>query len=286
MKIHVQRGKIAAYRTEALVLTHFEDSTSPEGPAGLLDRSCGGQIRDLLAGGDFQGKLFQTSVLYMRGSIPGKRIVMAGLGKRADFDLEKLRGAYAKAVQQIRALNLKECAITLDSGLLNRPLSELTEAVLEGMMLGLYRFTPYKTIDRENIADIQHIHIVVENEGALKIVGESARRAEAIAKAVIFVRDLVSRPGNEMTPSDLAREARQVARKKGVTLRILDVARMKKLGMHALLGVARGSSEPAKFIILEYYGRRKSDPRLRWLGKASPLTAVAFPSNLLKKWMR
>ena len=267
MKIHVQRGKIAAYRTEALVLTHFEDSTSPEGPAGLLDQSCGGQIRDLLAGGDFQGKLFQTSVLYMRGSIPASRIVIVGLGKRADFDLEKLRGAYAKAVQQIRALNLKECAITLDSGLLNRPLSELTEAVLEGMMLGLYRFTPYKTIDRGNISDIQHIHIVEENEGSLKIVGESARRAEAIAKAVIFARDLVSRPGNEMTPSDLARKARQVARKKGVTLRILDVARMKKLGMHALLGVARGSSEPAKFIILEYYGRRKSDPPIALVGK-------------------
>jgi leucyl aminopeptidase len=70
-----------------------------------------------------------------------------------------------------------------------------------------------------------------------------------------------------MTPSDLAREARQVARKKGVTLRILDVARMKKLGMHALLGVARGSSEPAKFIILEYYGRRKSDPPIALVGK-------------------
>jgi leucyl aminopeptidase len=240
---------------------------SPEEPAGLLDQSCGGQIRDLLAGGDFQGKLYQTAVLYTRGAIPASRIVMAGLGKRADFDLEKLRGAYAKAVQQIRTLNLKECAITLDSGLLNRPLSELTEAVLEGMMLSLYRFTPYKTIDRENISDTQHIHIVVGKKGALKIVGESARRAEAIAKAVIFARDLVSRPGNEMTPSDLAREARQVARKKGVTLRILDVARMKKLGMHALLGVARGSSEPAKFIILEYDGRRKNDPPIALVGK-------------------
>ena len=186
MKIHVQRGKIAAYRTEALVLAHFEDSATPEGMAALLDQSCSGQIRDLLAGGDFKGKLHQTSVLYTRGAIPAGRIVMAGLGKRADFNLEKLRGAYAKAVQQIRALNLKECAVTLDRKLLNRPLSELTEAVLEGMMLGLYRFTPYKTIDRENITEIQHIHIVEENEGSLKVIEESSRRAEAIAKAVIF----------------------------------------------------------------------------------------------------
>ena len=267
MKIHIQRGKVAEYHTEALLVAHFEDSASPEGPAGLLDQSCGGQIRDILAGGDFQGKLYQISVLYMRGAIPAKRIVIVGLGKRADFDLEKLRSAYAKAGQQIRALNLKEFALSIDTEILNKPLPQLTEAILEGMMLGLYRFTPYKTIDRGNISDIQHIHMVVENEGALKIVEESARRAEAIAKAVIFARDLVSRPGNEMTPSDLAREARQVARKKGVTLRILDVARMKKLGMHALLGVARGSSEPAKFIILEYYGRRKSDPPIALVGK-------------------
>jgi leucyl aminopeptidase len=203
----------------------------------------------------------------MRGSIPAKRIVIVGLGKRADFDLEKLRGAYAKAGQQIRALNLKEFALSIDTEILNKPLPQLTETILEGMMLGLYRFMPYKTIDREKIMDIQDIYIVEENGGALKIIGESARRAEAIAKAVIFARDLVSRPGNEMTPSDLAREARQVARKKGVTLRILDVARMKKLGMHALLGVARGSSEPAKFIILEYYGRRKSDPPIALVGK-------------------
>ena len=101
MKIHVQRGKIAEYHTEALLVAHFEDSASPEGPAGILDHSCGGQIQDLLAGGDFQGKLYQTSVLYMRGTLPAKRIVIVGLGKKADFDLEKLRGAYAKRASRL-----------------------------------------------------------------------------------------------------------------------------------------------------------------------------------------
>ena len=267
MKIHVQRGKIAEYHTEALLVAHFEDSASPEGPAGLLDQSCGGQIRDILAGGDFQGKLYQISVLYMRGSIPAKRIVIVGLGKRADFDLEKLRGAYAKAGQQIRALNLKEFALSIDTEILNKPLPQLTETIIEGMILGLYRFMPYKTIDREKIMDIQDIHMVEENGGRLKLMRESAKTAETVAKAVMFTRDLVSRPGNEMTPSDLALGAREVARRRGVTLKILDTTQMEKLGMNALLGVARGSSEPAKFIILEYYGRRKSDPPMILVGK-------------------
>jgi leucyl aminopeptidase len=267
MIIHVQRGKITEYHIEALLVSHFEDSASPEGPAGLLDQSCGGQIRDILASGDFQGKLYQISVLYMRGSIPAKRIVIVGLGKRADFDLEKLRGAYAKAGQQIRALNLKEFALSIDTEILNKSLPQLTETILEGMILGLYRFMPYKTIDREKIMDIQDIHIVEENGGRLKLIRESAKTAETVAKAVMFTRDLVSRPGNEMTPSDLALGAREVARRRGVTLKILDTTQMKKLGMNALLGVARGSSEPAKFIILEYYGRRKSDPPIALVGK-------------------
>jgi leucyl aminopeptidase len=139
--------------------------------------------------------------------------------------------------------------------------------VVEGALLGLYRFTPYKTVDREIMTDVREIHIVEEDEGRLKIIKDAAKTAEAISKAVIFARDLVSRPGNDMTPSDLAGEALTVAKRRPVKLKVLDVAALKKLGMNALLGVARGSSEPAKFIILQYRGRRKSGAPIVLVGK-------------------
>ena len=267
MKIRVQRGKATAYRTEALVALHFEDGILSQEPAGLVDRASGGQIGNLLASGDFRGKLCQTAVIRTGGAMPARRIVVVGLGKRADFNLEKLRGAYAAAARQVRDLNLKEFALAVDGGVLDLPLPQVAEAVLEGAMLGLYRFTPYKTVDRESMTDIRDIHVIEDDEEHLKAIGKAARTAEAVAKAVFLARDLVSRPGNDMTPSDLVREARTVAGGRPVKLRILDDAQMKKIGMNALLGVARGSSEPAKFIILEYDGRRKGDPPIVLVGK-------------------
>ena len=267
MKIHVQRGKMTGYRTEALVAAHFEDGILAQEPAGLLDRACGGQIENLIASGDFRGKLYQTAVIRTGGAIPARRILIVGLGKQADFSPEKLRGAYAAAARQSRDLNLKEFSLAVDGEVLDLPLPQVAEAVLEGAMLGLYRFTPYKTVDRESMTDIRDIHVIEDDEERLKVISKAAGKAEAVARAVFLARDLVSRPGNDMTPSALVREARNVAGGRPLKLRVLDAARMKKVGMNALLGVARGSSEPAKFIILEYDGRRRSDPPIVLVGK-------------------
>ena len=83
------------------------------------------------------------------------------------------------------------------------------------------------------------------------------RRAEIITKAVFFARDMVSAPGNEMTPTAMAEEARKITARKNVKLRVLDERKLRKIGMNALLGVAKGSAEPARFIILEYQWRLK-----------------------------
>ena len=267
MKIRVQRGNATAYRTEALVALHFEDGILAQEPAGLVDRASGGQIGNLIASGDFRGKLYQTAVIRTGGAMLARRIVVVGLGKRADFNLEKLRGAYAAAARQVRDLNLKDFALAVDGGVFDLPLPQVAEAILEGALLGLYRFTPYKTVDRESMTDVRDIHVIEDDAERLKAIGKAAGTAEAVARAVFLARDLVSRPGNDMTPSALVREARNVAGGRPLKLRVLDAAQMKKIGMNALLGVARGSSEPAKFIILEYDGRRKGDPPIMLVGK-------------------
>jgi leucyl aminopeptidase len=109
--------------------------------------------------------------------------------------------------------------------------------------------------------------IIAETEKACNIVMSSAKEAEIISRAVCFTRDMVSAPGNEMTPTDMANEARKIAKRKNIKLTVLDEAEMKKVGMNALLAVARGSEEPAKFIILEYKGGNKSDPPVVLVGK-------------------
>src|SRR5208283_4865140 len=82
-----------------------------------------------------------------------------------------------------------------------------------------------------------------------------------------FTRDLVSAPGNEMTPTIIAKKAQGIARRKNVSCRVLDKVKMKELGMNSLLGVASGSSQEPKFIILEYTGGKKNAAPITLVGK-------------------
>lgn len=271
MKILVKKGTFARYNAEALILPHFEGETKLRGIAEDLDRLCGGGIREVVKSGDFEGRLYQTAVVYMRGTGPARRVILAGLGKKKDFNREKLRGAFSKAAQRARDLKLKGIALSLEAGdvcaALNADVKSVTEAMVEGVMLGVYQFTPFKTLEREKIRQLRELTIVDNRETALKVIRTAAKNAEIIACAVYFARDIVSTPANELTPTALAGKAGEVMRKRKVRLKVLDVKQMKTLGMNALLGVARGSDEPAKFIILEYQGGRKGDPPVVLVGK-------------------
>lgn len=267
MKIEVKKGRPAEYPAEALVVTHFEDSDAPEGAARFLEGAIGGLIGEIIKSGDFQGKLHQIAVLYTKDAIGAKRIILTGLGPKKNFDIEKLRGAYAKAAQHIRGLGLKEFSFFMDAGDSRQTLNQMIEASLEGVILGLYQFTPYKTLERDKLKTIERVRVLDDRDDVLRDIRAAAGTAEIIARAVHFARDLVSTPGNEMTPSNMAQAAGRIAERKRVRVKVLDVAQMKKLGMNALLGVARGSDEPARFIILEYRGTRRGESPLVLVGK-------------------
>ncbi|MBU4120147.1 MAG: leucyl aminopeptidase family protein [Proteobacteria bacterium] len=208
MKIHVKKGDLAESATEAAVVAHFEGEPGLDGAAARLDKMSGGFIGDVIGQGDFTGRLYQILVIYSRGSVPAKRMVAVGLGKRSDLTLERLRGAFSKAAQHIRSLNIGEFATSLDLGSVALSIDRIAEAVVEGVRLGLYRFTPFKTAEREQIREIANFTILDTENGALKIIKAAVKTAGIIADAVSFARDIVSAPANEMTPADLANEAR------------------------------------------------------------------------------
>lgn len=268
MKVRIKKGRFAEFSCELAVVNYFEDCQDLLGMAAQINEKSVGLIEDLLKAGDFQGKLYQISLLYTRGNLPARRILILGLGKSHEFNMDKLRGAYAKAAQHIRSLGLKGFAVSTDMGLPERDVQYVTEAIVEGVLLGLYQFTPFKTVDRDKIKDVEEFTIVEEKEKILTAIRSAAGTARTIADAVCYARDLVSTPGNELTPTDLSNKAREIAMKRRrIKVKVLDVGDMKELGMNALLGVSRGSHEPAKFIILEYSGGSKTDPPLALVGK-------------------
>ena len=143
---------------------------------------------------------------------------------------------------------------------------QVAQAVAEGALLGLYQYTPYKTVGREDLKEMEELNIITDAK-EFSLVESAVKKARIIADAVYFARDLISAPANEMTPSIMAQKAREIARRKNVSCKILDKDKMKEMGMNALLAVASGSNEEPKFIILEYTGGRKSAAPVVLVGK-------------------
>ncbi len=88
-----------------------------------------------------------------------------------------------------------------------------------------------------------------------------------MAEATCLARDMVNAPANVMTPRRVAAIARDVASGGGLECTVLEQEQMRELGMGALLGVARGSQQPPKFITLQYKGDASSSRTVGLLGK-------------------
>jgi leucyl aminopeptidase len=266
VNIFVKKGVLADTKSQAIILTLFEDGKKLTGDALEIDKKSGGLISELLMSRDFEAKPSQLSVIYTRGTLPAKRLVLAGLGKQKEFNLEKLRGVFAGVCQHLRSMNIKEAATSINLNLVPGKKDQVAQAAAEGSLLGLYQYTPYKTVGREDLKEMEELNIIADKKDSA-LIESAVKKARIIADAVCFARDLISAPANEMTPSAMAQKARDIAGRKNVSCKVFDKNKMKEMGMNALLGVAAGSNEEPKFIILEYAGGKKNAAPIVLVGK-------------------
>lgn len=255
MEIEVKRGAIQEEQTELIVVNLFQGVTEPGGATGSVDKALHGQIGDLIAAGDFKGKLNETAVLYTRGDIPAKRVLLVGLGKQDEFDLDKVRQVAGTAARKARSLGLSRYAtIVHGAGAAGLEPAEAAQALAEGTHLSQYRFTQHQTVKNENEGDteLEKVSVVVFEQELVDTVREGVWAGEHIAAAVKLARDLTNQPANYATPTILADEARRMAKAYGLKFRAFGPADMRQLGMGALLGVAQGSQQEPRFIVLEH----------------------------------
>lgn len=273
MKITVRQGEIQKTRDEALVVNLFVSAGSNTrlgGATAAVDKAMGGAIRRLINSGDFKGEKNRTVVLYPEGRFASKRVLLVGLGKPADFDLEAARQAAGTAARKLQSLGVTSAATVVHgAGAGGLDVAEAAQALVEGSVLACYRFDEYRSGKRAPL--LQRLTVIEADKRRLTGLRRGVRAGTQIADGVCLARDLCNHPGNTATPSYLATRARAIARRTGLRCRVLDEAAMRKLGMGALLGVSAGSAEPAKFIILEH---GKISGQVRGKGKRRPLVFV------------
>ena len=267
MEVKVVSGDITKLSLGAIIVNLFEGVKSPGGATGAVDRALGGVIAQLIAEGEIKGKLNEITLIHSLGKIEPARVVVAGLGKEKDLDLRRIRGVAAEACRFLRKAGVERVGtIAHGAGTGGIDSEKAVQAVAEGTILGLYTFRKHQTKESEQ-GEIKEMLIVEQDESKLPQMERGCAKGIVLAEATNLARDMANEPANYMTPTDMAEVARKVAQDYGLECQVMERDEMEQLSMGALLGVAQGSRQPPKFIILSYKGDKRSKSALGFVGK-------------------
>jgi leucyl aminopeptidase len=255
-------------RADLLVLPVFKDDLAPRADAAALLAPEGSPVRHALASGDLKGDPNEVLLVYT-GHAAFPRALLLGLGTARELTLERIRAAAASAARRARDLGATRAlfALPLPAAVAWTPAEQLA-AALEGAYLGTWQYPEFKTVDREKIRSIGTLVFSLPPQSEDPALPAALHRGRVRAQGTLFARDLAHAPANVVTPSALARTAAQVARDEGLECTVLEREDCERLGMGAFLGVARGSEEPPKFIVLEYDPGLQGAEKIALVGKA------------------
>ena len=266
------KGSAGPYRDEdvqALAVAVFKDEKADEGILKELDEAAGGVVRSCIESEELKGKEGETVYVHLTagsGGVKAKRLLLVGVGERDDYKAAQISQFAGTVARFLRSKNIKTVALVPRA---DADAEASASAAIEGAIMSLFEPDKYRTVDKEK-REIERL--VVVSEGAdTDTLQRGIERGRIIGESVNFTRDMANEPGGYMTPTDMAERAREVASEFGLNIDVLDEARMEQEGMGALLGVSRGSDEPAKLIILKYAPREAAqqpdDNLLAFVGK-------------------
>jgi leucyl aminopeptidase len=239
----------------ACIVVGLYEGSVLTGAAARVDEKSGGAIKRLIESGDATGKAGSSTLLFGLPQIAAPRVLVVGLGEQKKFDAAAFHRAATEAARALRNLPIDSAASYLTQ--VEVPGRDAAWRLRTAALAAdhqAYRYTAtFKPKDPPKAAQL----------GAIAFAGgDDARSARALAEAaaiasgVRFARELGNLPPNICNPAYLAAQAKRIADEhEGVTLEVLEREDMRKLGMGSLLGVAQGSANPPKLIVLRWQGR-------------------------------
>ncbi len=265
MKIRIERKSLVDFKCDLLAVNVFEGEKKPEGAAAAADRALKGLISKLMREGEIEGKLGKTALIHCPAGLKAAKMVVVGLGKKEKLDLEAVRTAAAAVIQKAKEVKAGVVgSIVHGAGCGCLDPREAAKALVEGSVLGVYKFAGYAKEKEEPGFEVKQLVLLEIDRSRIKFFMEGAKLGLIIAEAENHARDLVNEPANKMTPSAFANLSRRIARINGLKFTALDP---RKAGMDALWAVAKGSNEPPRMVALEYRGNPGSKEKVALVGK-------------------
>jgi leucyl aminopeptidase len=221
--------------------------------------SLGGNLREfcerVVSEGEFNGEGETTLLIHAQASGGGGatdkaagalRVLLVGLGSRADFDASALRRASGTAVRAARSRSLG--FVVPDAG--GESSRVRVRALAEGAHLGLYENDFYRNKGDDEGPRVESFKLF--GAGDSEDLSGELERARVVAESANWARSLADEPGLSLPPREFARRAAEMASEVGLEVESLGVEEIRALHMGGLLGVAQGSDEQPALIVLRY----------------------------------
>ncbi len=255
--------KAALSKTGAVVIPSFVDGPSSSAFISINEETDGALERASKSAG-FSGKKGQILEIVAPGGVGFGRIVLVGAGKTQNFTLLDAETLGGSALAKVMRTREKTLLFALDGfsapGMDN---ADLAARIAFGARLRSYQFDKYRTkLEKDQKPALTKISIHTPSSAAKSAYAT----LDYICNGVFLTRDLVSEPANILFPESFAQRCRELE-SLGVRVKVLGVEEMKKLGMHALLGVGQGSANESRVVAMEWMGGKKNDAPVCFVGK-------------------
>lgn len=266
MEFSIKSTQAEKQRNDCVVVGVYEPKKLTAA-ATAIDQASNGYLAGILKRGDMKGKLGSTLMLY---NVPGtacQRVLLVGLGKERELRDKQYRQAVRAAAKAVVGSDVGTLSTFLaDVTVSKRDVAWRVAQLVEVTSDAAYRFDHMKSKPADPYV-LSSLTINVPQKADTAQGEAGLRQGLALAAGMQLAKDLGNMPPNVCTPTYLAEEAGRLSRDYGFQLEVLEREDMEKLKMGALLGVARGSRQPPKLIVLQHNKGPKGQKPIVLVGK-------------------
>ncbi|TQK54295.1 leucyl aminopeptidase [Brevibacillus sp. AG162] len=231
-----------------------------------LDEAFGGSLSGLQQDKEITGEAKEITVVHGMNSVAAKKLLIVGMGEPGKFDFVTARNAWGRAAKTVVGKgNGKTVVVDLPT---TEHLSadRLAQAVTEAFGLAEYNYEGYRQKAKREFDPIATVQILSADADA-SLVQAGVARGSALVSGTNLARTLVNEPANYLTPRALKDAMVEVAERYGMTVEVMEKAKLEELGMGGVLSVAKGSELEPYVVVVKYQGRDTWDDVIGLIGK-------------------
>ncbi|QQR65163.1 leucyl aminopeptidase [Candidatus Kaiserbacteria bacterium] len=193
-------------------------------------------------------------------------ILEINIGKLAKVTPRTLRTLVRNVIQTAKRHKIEKIALTFSYTTFPK-CAQYDEAwfwstIAENLILANYEYTTYKS--KQPKYALKEVALLVDD---VKTVRDFVAHGITLATYTNMCRDIANTPGSDMTPTILASKAKEILMGTKAKVTVLDEKQITKLGMGGVIGVGKGSKHKPRFIIIEYFGGKKTEKPIVLVGK-------------------